>query len=111
MLRSILALALLLPAAALACEGESAGGKSCPMPSAAALPADGARARLAVSGMHCGCSASKVQAALTALPGVTGATVDAATGTVEVAYDSGKVGTGEMIKAVTGAGFTATLKG
>ncbi len=115
MLRSVLALALLLPAAALACEGEHAeGGKGCPMPAAATtatLPSDGTHTRLAVTGMHCGSCADKVHAALTALPGVTGATVDLATGLVEVVYDSGKVGTEQMIKAVTGVGFSATLKG
>lgn len=112
---SLLVAALSIPAIALACEGEhgkSEGGKGCPMPAAsttAALPASGTHARLAVTGMHCGACADKVHAALTALPGVSGATVDLANSSAEVVYDPAKVTPEQMTAAIAKLGFAARL--
>ena len=113
MLRAALLAALALPAAALACEGEHAeGGKGCPMPAAAttaALPSEGTHARLSVTGMHCGACADKVHAALTALPGVSGATVDLANHSAEVVYDPAKVTPEQMTAAIARLGFAAKV--
>jgi copper chaperone CopZ len=61
--------------------------------------------------MSCGSCATKVQAALMGVKGVKGATVDHATGAVEVAYDAKVATTDAMVAAVNGIGhFTAKLK-
>jgi copper chaperone CopZ len=105
---------------ALACDGEEGhaeagkeekGGEHCKMPSSettAALPADGTHTTMTVSGMHCGACADKVHTALMQVPGVKGARVDLAAGTVEIAYDAGKTTVEKLKAAVTGVGFSAT---
>lgn len=60
----------------------------------------------AVEGMTCGSCVNGVQRALTRLNGVSGATVDLATATATVAYDSAIVQPADLQAAVADAGYT-----
>lgn len=62
--------------------------------------------RLNIADMNCAGCVQSVQQSLDSLPGVTHATVNLVDKTATV---SGDVDTGELIKAVSGAGYTATL--
>ena len=106
-------LALALPSAALACGGKKCDKEGCALPAAAAapLPADGTHVKLHITGMSCGACATKVQAALSGVKGVKGATVDHATGVAEVAYDASLTNVDALLKAVNDGGhFQATKK-
>ncbi len=58
----------------------------------------------AVSGMMCGHCKARVEGALLALDGVSGAEGDVAGKTVAVEYDADKVTVGQMQEAVAGCG-------
>jgi copper chaperone CopZ len=106
-------LALALPSAALACGDKKCDKEGCALPaaSAAPLPTDGTHVHLAITGMSCGSCATKVQAALTGVKGVKGATVDHATGIAEVAYDASATNVDALLRAVNDGGhFHATKK-
>jgi copper chaperone CopZ len=106
-------LALAIPSIALACGDKKCDKAACGLPAAeqAALPADGTHASLVVTGMSCGACATKIHAALMGVKGVKGATVDQATGAVEVAFDAKATTTDSMLAAVNGLGhFSAKLK-
>lgn len=62
-----------------------------------------------VEGMHCMHCAAKVEAALKALKGVKNAKADLAAKTVSVNFVAVKVTVDEMVNAVNGAGFSASL--
>ena len=62
-----------------------------------------------VEGMHCMHCAAKVEAALKALKGVKNAKADLAAKTVSVDFLAAKVNAEEMVNAVNGAGFSASL--
>lgn len=91
---------------------------ACPMADAAAYQsasgqveaAAGAKAALAIEGMHCGSCSAKITAKLTALPGVVAAAVDHQTGAAQVAYDPAKVKPEQLVEAVRAAGYKASLK-
>ena len=115
MTRLLLALTLLVPGVALACDGDP-NCKNCPMPTAsnaAAAPApalpDGTHGSLAVSGMKCGECADHVKTALMGVEGVRGATVDHVTGKVEVSYDDKKTNLDAMVKAINATGYQASI--
>ena len=64
---------------------------------------------LKVEGMHCMHCAAKVEATLKALKGVKNAKVDLAAKTVSVDFVAAKVTADEMVNAVNGVGFSASL--
>ncbi len=109
----VASLALALPSIALACGDKKCDKAGCALPAAeqAPLPADGTHTALVVTGLSCGACATKVHAALMGVKGVKGATVDHATGAVEVAYDAKLATTDALLAAVNGLGhFSAKLK-
>ena len=67
-------------------------------------------ATLEVSGMACMLCAAKVKKSLLQVPGVVEAKVERATNTAEVRYDAEKVKAETLAKAVSDAGFQATVK-
>jgi len=80
---------------------------------AATVPtgADGAAlstAELELGGMHCSACATRIQRSLRRLPAVASASVNLATTRAFVAYDPGRTTPGELCRAVTDAGYTAT---
>src|SRR4051812_21736465 len=97
----ILSASLYAPAA-LACDDDKgeAQGEHCELPSAettAALPHGGTHVTLAVAGMSCGSCADAVHAALMKVDGVSGARVDLAGNSVEVAYNAKKTSLDKLI--------------
>ncbi len=62
-----------------------------------------------VSGMSCAACASRIQAGLKGLPGVSGAEVNFAAGQASVAYDPEIVGAAAILKAVKDLGYDARL--
>jgi len=62
------------------------------------------------SSMVCGSCAKKIEKAVTALDGVTGAQVDLKSKTVEVKYDPTKTTVGSIEDAITNAGYDANDK-
>ena len=106
-------LALAAPSIALACGDKKCDKAACALPAAeqAPLPADGTHASLVVTGMSCGSCATKIHTALMGVKGVKGATVDHATGAVEVAFDAKATSTEALLATVNGLGhFSAKLK-
>ena len=63
------------------------------------------RARLAIEGMHCASCVSKIEGSLAAIPGVTETAVNLAAGEASVTYEAGRVGTGDLVAAVSRAGY------
>jgi Cu+-exporting ATPase len=59
---------------------------------------------LLVEGMSCASCAGKIEEALRALPGVSGAEVNAATGMTRVQFDASRVGVRDLLSAVADAG-------
>jgi copper chaperone CopZ len=104
---------------ALAC-GELANGKGgCKMAAASAWAdaqvevdaAEGTKALLTVSGMHCDCSANSVKAAMLGVEGVRAVAVDVSVGEAKVAFDAGKTNLDAIIAKVSEAGaFEAVAK-
>ncbi|MEW6612662.1 MAG: heavy metal translocating P-type ATPase [Pseudomonadota bacterium] len=68
-----------------------------------------ASAQLAIGGMTCATCAGRVERALRRLPGVQSAQVNLATEQAFVTYVPGAVGVDDMLRAVTAAGYTATV--
>ena len=64
--------------------------------------------RLSIQGMRCGGCIAKAQTALEGLPGYQDSTFDLKTGTAVV---RGTLGADEAARAVTGAGYPATVRG
>lgn len=60
---------------------------------------------LTVSGMHCATCALAVEDALNAIPGVSGASVNLATGRAVVSFDSTQVGKVDLIRSIEAAGY------
>lgn len=58
-----------------------------------------------VEGMSCGHCKAAVEKALKETAGVNDAEVDLASKSVEVTYDSDKVGRESLVKAIAGAGY------
>lgn len=75
-----------------------------------ALAVETRTATLEVSGMTCAACPLTVKAALKKQPGVSEATVDFKTQRAEVKFDPAKVQAAQLAKAVTDAGFPATVK-
>ena len=63
---------------------------------------------LAVAGMTCASCAGRVEAALRAVPGVSGASVNLATEQARVTFPAGTVTEGDLVAAVAASGYEAT---
>jgi copper chaperone CopZ len=113
----LVALALTLAPAALACGGNDCGS-SCPMKAAAEAATDapeladdveGTQVTLAVSGVHCPMSAAQAQAALLTIEGVNAAAVTPS-GEARVAYDESKTDQDGLVAAINALeGYGATV--
>jgi len=64
-----------------------------------------ARISLPIEGMSCASCAATVQEALSSAPGVTGATVNYATGKASVEYDDAETRVGDLIRSVRSSGY------
>lgn len=64
---------------------------------------------LPIEGMHCASCVGRVEKALSAIPGVTGASVNLATGQARVQHGEGIVTPVDLAAAVKAAGFSATM--
>jgi Cu+-exporting ATPase len=73
----------------------------------AAEGGQGARARLAVEGMHCASCVSTIEQALCATPGVSEATVNLASEQAVVTYDADRASPRDFVAAVERAGYAA----
>ncbi len=78
--------------------------------SEAADSGQGGHVLIALSGMTCSSCSAIVEKSLMKVDGVTSANVNLATETATVNFDPGRVGPNELIAAVQGAGYGATLK-
>ena len=67
-------------------------------------------ATLDVKGMTCAACPITVRKVLKRVPGVADAAVDLKTGTAEVRFDPDRVQPDALAKALTGAGFPATVR-
>jgi mercuric ion binding protein len=67
-------------------------------------------ATLDVRGMTCAACPITVRKVLKRVPGVADASVDLKSATAEVKFDSDRVQPDDFAKAVTGAGFPATVR-
>ncbi len=76
----------------------------------APAPAESGKITLAVTGMTCASCVMVVEKTLAKLPGVKSAVVNLALETATVDIDPTKIGPDELISAVEGAGYHATLK-
>ena len=61
--------------------------------------------RLPVDGIHCAGCVSRVEVALGKVPGVTGATVNLATGEAQVSFDSSQAALPDLLATIEGAGY------
>ncbi len=66
---------------------------------------------LEVQGMDCAACPITVRRALKNVPGVSQVKVDYRSGIAEVDYDPDQTGAAELAKAVTAAGYPATVRG
>ncbi len=73
----------------------------------AGYPATGAEAELDVEGMTCASCVGRVERALKAVPGVTSAEVNLATGSARIGYTSGTTSPPALAEIVTAAGYAA----
>ena len=99
--------------AALACGGQNCA-TSCNMANAPSDSSDltaleGERAAFSVEGMKCGRCSAKVVAALNAVDGVKGATVDHATGAAQVVFQADKTNSAALLAAITATGYAAKV--
>lgn len=78
-------------------------------PATAAGTTGATRLALRVEGMHCANCARSVERALTALEGVSGCSVNAATGLAAVDFDPARLTAPRLAAAITAAGFTPVL--
>lgn len=122
-MRSLLILTVLAatvaPSVAFACADGKCDDKHCDMPhpeaaAAAApdavVPAGSTSAKLKIEGMTCGSCSGKVKATLLAVPGVTLATVDVATGIADVGFDATKTNADALVAAVNAGGHFKASK-
>lgn len=120
-MRSFLILTVLAatvaPSVALACADGKCDDKHCDMPApgaapaaAAVVPAGSTSAKLKISGMTCGSCSSKVSTLLLAVPGVTVATVDVASGIADVGFDATKTNADALVAAVNAGGHFKAAK-
>jgi copper chaperone CopZ len=70
-----------------------------------------ANVKLHVAGMHCGNCQSKVERALKGVGGVYSAVVDLEDGAAEIDFDDDVVTPSDLVAAIAGAGYAATLAG
>ncbi|TNF11811.1 MAG: hypothetical protein EP320_13525, partial [Rhodobacteraceae bacterium] len=75
----------------------------------AGYPASGGTARLEVEGMTCASCTGRVERALTALPGVTSASVNLATQSAQVSFDEAALTPEDLARSVTEAGYPARI--
>ncbi len=73
----------------------------------AGYPAASQQARLNIDGMSCASCVSRIERALTATPGVTGAAVNLATRSATVTYADGATDPAALAKVITEAGYPA----
>lgn len=71
--------------------------------------AESATIRLNTTGLHCQSCSMLVQMTLEDLPGVESAKSDFVTGITDVVYDPAAVTADQMIEAIIGAGYGATV--
>ncbi|TXN03366.1 cadmium-translocating P-type ATPase [Methylobacterium sp. WL64] len=88
------------------------GGRAGPADAAAALadagyPIPETESRIAVAGMSCASCVGRVERALAALPGVSGASVNLVTGQAAIRHPEGVVSVGDLVAAVATAGYEA----
>ncbi len=88
------------------------GGQAGPVEAAAALadagyPVPEAQTLLAIDGMSCASCVGRVEKALAAVPGVTGASVNLATGQAAIRHPEALVAMPDLIAAVAEAGYEA----
>jgi Cu+-exporting ATPase len=74
----------------------------------AGYPAATGSAVLRIEGMHCASCVARVERALTATKGVTGAVVNLASETAHVTYVAGVTDPASLARVVTGTGYSAT---
>ncbi|TXN46905.1 heavy metal translocating P-type ATPase [Methylobacterium sp. WL7] len=87
-------------------------GGAGPADAAAALadagyPVPETESRIAVAGMSCASCVGRVERALAALPGVSGASVNLVTGQAAIRHPEGLVPVGDLVAAVAAAGYEA----
>ena len=87
---------------------EAAQPTSAKTDATASAPAAAEQITLAVTGMTWGACVSKVQSALTQVPGVISADVSLSDSKAVVKLEKGKATTTQLTDAVKGAGFSAT---
>lgn len=80
-----------------------------PLDTISPVPSPAARLTLGISGMSCASCANRLTKALNALEGVQDATVNFATESASVAYDPSRLTPEAIAKAVSEAGYEATL--
>ena len=88
------------------------GGGANPVDAAAALadagyPVPETQTRLAIEGMSCASCTGRVERALAAVPGVTGASVNLAAGRAAIRHPEGVVAVRDLVAAVEAAGYEA----
>ncbi|NLJ56363.1 MAG: heavy metal translocating P-type ATPase [Firmicutes bacterium] len=69
-----------------------------------------AKEKFAVTGMTCAACSAAVERSVQKVPGVESVNVNLLTNSMNVSYDAGQVSGAEIIKAVTDAGYGASLK-
>lgn len=67
------------------------------------------REELGIKGMHCASCALTIEKALRSVPGIANATVDPVQGRALIEYEEGKVGLGDIVKAVRAVGYDVAL--
>jgi Cu+-exporting ATPase len=92
--------------ASLALTGETGPAEIAAALSGAGYPVVETETVLPVKGMHCASCVGRVEAALTAVPGVSGASVNLATGRASVRHGEGIVSPADLAAAVKAAGFS-----
>ena len=70
-----------------------------------------ANLKLRVSGMTCGHCQAKVEKALKGISGVYSAIVDLPDGEAEIDFNDDQVTTAQLLSAISGAGYKASIAG
>lgn len=92
--------------ASLVLGGGAAPGEVAEALAKAGYPVASAETVLPVEGMHCASCVGRVEKALAAVPGVTGANVNLATGQARITHAEGIVSPGDLAAAVRATGFS-----
>lgn len=95
--------------ASLALDGPAGRADVAAALAGAGYPVASAETVLPIEGMHCASCVGRVEKALAAVPGVTGASVNLATGQARVQHGEGVVAPAALAAAVKEAGFSAAL--